>query len=232
MKLFLDTDYRFKNKYLFQKYSLKNLTLERIRRLKQLQGAKEQLAFLLAEYRTLELLDEIYHTKAPKIFGKAGEKPYLVYGNGAEDEISFSRSYGGEYLALAFGRSPLGVDCELLLKRDPLVMEYFFTKKERRFVTESTNPDLVYTVIWTRKESVLKQNGKGLRFPFHKLEMLEDGFSEEALGKIPKGYRGEIKTGSLQKTEGLYLKSFVTEHVILSVAGEARELERIYYEET
>ena len=232
MHIFFSTDYEANRPYLFRNYSRKDLTAERVERMERLREPIQKERFLLAEYITLELLREEFRETEVRIFGKTGEKPVLCKKDGTPGKMTFSRSYGGNHLALAFGNGEkVGIDCEAFLTPDRRVMEYFFTGTERRFVSESRNPSLLYTLIWTRKESCMKYTGEGLSFPFQNLETLEEDFSEKDIRTIPPGFQGNLTFPAPVRTRDVCIRSFIIADTVCSVCGSPSAMDVISYQE-
>lgn len=73
----------------------------------------------------------------------------------------FNLSHGGNYVVLAVGGTPLGVDVEPISERVPTISPRFFHPGEREWLGEKTAPDRFFH-LWTRLESVLKADGRGL----------------------------------------------------------------------
>ena len=84
----------------------------------------------------------------------ADEKPYLC-GNA----LSFNFSHAGEAFAFACSREPVGVDLERPRKMRRGLIERYYSGAERALIASGTDPVL----LWTKKESMLKLRGDGLR---------------------------------------------------------------------
>lgn len=87
-------------------------------------------------------------------------KPYL------EDhpDFHFSISHSGNWVALAFGRHPLGLDIQMIAEKQntPALARRFFTEEEQAYLAEQPDYARAFTRIWTAKESYLKYLGTGL----------------------------------------------------------------------
>lgn len=93
-------------------------------------------------------------------------KPYLT-----DHEIQFNLSHSGRYAACALGEMPLGVDIQLLRSYSPELIRRCFTTAEQRMLMESPEPERTFVQLWTRKESLLKAVGIGLRAPLSGLDV-------------------------------------------------------------
>jgi len=76
--------------------------------------------------------------------------------------IHFNLSHCKEAIACAIGKEPVGIDIERIRHAHDDLLHYVLNEKELLQVSESPTPDLVFTQLWTRKESLLKLTGEGL----------------------------------------------------------------------
>ena len=195
MQIYYCRNFKNENKYLLEQYSIGKLTDERRQRMEQLKNKERKMGFLMAEFQTIEILEKIFCIDNPKIYGVAGKKPYV------ENGPYFNRSYGGEHLILAFHEEkPVGIDLEKITEVYEMVMKYFFTEEEKKYVENAAIPNLAYTTIWTRKESYMKYTGQGMEFQFNMLNTLDY----------------ECPT-----------KSYIIDDCIISVAGEKEIIEKV-----
>ena len=82
----------------------------------------------------------------------------------ADGGIEFNISHADDLVALAFGRTALGVDVEAVRPmRDAVqIARRFFSAEEAERVIEAENVDDVFFTIWTAKEAVVKAIGRGI----------------------------------------------------------------------
>ena len=83
-------------------------------------------------------------------------KPFLKGSN-----IYFNYSHSREYLVIAIGHAPIGVDIEYV-KRSinvPKISRRFFHFSELSFLAESADPHHAFITLWTQKEALIKANG-------------------------------------------------------------------------
>lgn len=94
-------------------------------------------------------------------------KPYII----GYDNFFYNISHSGDYVAIAYGDRPVGVDiehirCGGMRKTDVAVARRCFTDEEYAYVTAD---DELFTErfcrIWTMKESLLKLKGIGVSIP-------------------------------------------------------------------
>lgn len=85
----------------------------------------------------------------------------------------FNLSHGGNYVILAVGGTPLGVDVEPLSERVPTVSPRFFHPGEWEWLGDDLAPDHFFH-LWTRLESVLKADGRGLLWEEREFSVMDD----------------------------------------------------------
>lgn len=71
-----------------------------------------------------------------------------------------SLSHCKEFVAVAVGKIPIGIDLEYGLKYDPNIVRKVFTQDENNQMVSTKNQDLLFTSIWTKKESIFKRLDK------------------------------------------------------------------------
>ncbi len=120
------------------------------------------LRHLLGHFCEKRVLDVIKYDA----FGK----PYL------EGGPSFNLSHSGGYVVCAMASSLfVGIDVEECLpgiEKD--LFESICTSNEWAVAKSQGLPLSLFYNIWTKKEAVLKANGKGLSVPLHQLEVMGD----------------------------------------------------------
>ena len=82
--------------------------------------------------------------------------------------FKFNLSHSGEYVVIALGRRPVGVDVERIDRCNQDVAERFFSSSEVEYLRSlpATEQARAFTTLWTLKESYTKAEGKGLLIPF------------------------------------------------------------------
>lgn len=120
------------------------------------------LCYLLEQLEGKSALDALKYDA----FGK----PYLEHGP------SFNLSHSGLYVVGAIASSAfVGVDIEECCPDvDDDLFESICTSREWALVRAQGLPTSLFYNIWTKKEAVLKANGKGLSIPLHQLEAIGD----------------------------------------------------------
>ncbi|MCY7360184.1 MAG: 4'-phosphopantetheinyl transferase superfamily protein [Rudanella sp.] len=87
----------------------------------------------------------------------------------------FSVSHTGDWVLLAVGQTPLGVDIEFVNPRfiiDDLIPSVL-SAAEQRVLIESTDSHLFFYECWTRKEALVKATGEGITNDFINIPALE-----------------------------------------------------------
>lgn len=115
----------------------------------------------LAAYRLLQkaLLEEYGITEPPVFEYAAGGKPSIA----GHPEIFFSISHCSEAVACIVDDKPVGVDIEHIELLDDETITATMSDEERRAILAARNPVEAFLCLWTRKESLLKLTGEGLR---------------------------------------------------------------------
>jgi 4'-phosphopantetheinyl transferase len=90
-------------------------------------------------------------------------KPLLLRPRG----LHFNISHAGEWVACALADIPVGIDIELAKPVDYRIAESFCTKEEFLFLLQQPEETRLkhFYRFWTRKESYLKADGRGLYLP-------------------------------------------------------------------
>ncbi|WP_299249774.1 4'-phosphopantetheinyl transferase superfamily protein [uncultured Aquimarina sp.] len=98
-------------------------------------------------------------------------KPYF------NNTLKFNISHSGNMVICAMSNSyELGVDTEEIKPISKKDFSNLWTQKELEFIIEDENYNWFYK-LWTRKEAVIKADGKGLNIPLKNLDVLADKVS-------------------------------------------------------
>lgn len=100
-----------------------------------------------------------------------------------KENLWFSLSHSGEWVGLAYGEYPVGLDIESVRGVKEGVAKRFFTADEYEQIRkkEGTEKNSLFFQIWTRKEAVLKAAGTGLTISPERFSVFSD--RAELLGK-------------------------------------------------
>lgn len=84
-------------------------------------------------------------------------KPFLI----GRPCIQFNISHAGRYIACAVADEPVGIDIEIMKPLELRIAERFFASDETEYIMVDNHIYRFYEV-WTKKESRIKWEGKGL----------------------------------------------------------------------
>lgn len=89
-------------------------------------------------------------------------------------DFHFNISHSENAVAVAISDSEVGIDCEKLRNADLRVAKRRFTEKEYAYIIkDSSETDLRFFEIWTKKEAYLKFCGKGLTMPLNSFDVTD-----------------------------------------------------------
>lgn len=143
-------------------------------------GRKEQH---IAAYSLLSaLLYESHGLRCARIAREELGRPYL-----SDYPIQFSLSHcKGMAVCVLGDTSPVGVDVEPLRTLKSRVAQRCFSADELRQLEGAENPDLLFTRLWTLKESYVKAIGQGISFPMRTISFVLD---DAHITETETGYR-------------------------------------------
>lgn len=115
----------------------------------------------LAVYMLLmEGLQKEYGITGPPVFEYLeGGKPVIK----DHPEIHFNFSHSGNVAFCAIDNQPVGADIETPRKITPSLISYTMNEEERAIIESASDQMLTFLSFWTKKESVLKLTGEGIR---------------------------------------------------------------------
>ncbi len=123
---------------------------------------------LLSYVLLLQGLEKYYGVASLKelrlAYNKYG-KPYLI----DYPDLHFNISHCHEVVVCAFANRPIGVDVEGLITYDETLLQKVANIEEYHAITNSKDPRLAFTMLWTKKESYMKMRGIGLVDDIHSI---------------------------------------------------------------
>lgn len=143
-------------------YDAALLSVSRQRREQVLRYRKhgDRLSSLAAYSLLQKALMEEYDIAEPPVFEyAAGGKPGIA----GHPEIFFSISHCSEAVACVVDDKPVGVDIEHIELLDVETIAATMSDEEQRVIYAARNPVAAFAAFWTKKESLLKLTGEGLR---------------------------------------------------------------------
>ena len=102
-------------------------------------------------------------------------KPYL----NNSPHIHFNISHTGHYVACVVADEPVGIDVELIKNVNIKIAKRFFTPDETAYIIEDRRQAYRFYEVWTKKESRIKWEGKGLYKPLPSFSVFE--FDQQCL---------------------------------------------------
>ena len=113
-------------------------------------------------------------------------------------DFHFNISHSENAVVVAISNSEVGIDCEKLRSADLRIAKRRFTEKEYAYITEdSSNTDLRFFEIWTKKEAFLKQNGKGITLPLNSFDVTNNSLDKIFYTYQKDGFFISVRTDSL-----------------------------------
>jgi 4'-phosphopantetheinyl transferase len=125
---------------------------------------------LKAEHETAHFLlntavQELFKTENPVLSYGTYEKPYFR----DYPEIHFNLSHCKGLAVCLISEFECGADVETCRKVRPAVARRVFSPEEQEMLTQSADPDQLFTQLWTLKESYVKAIGRGIGFPMNQV---------------------------------------------------------------
>ncbi|RNA62768.1 hypothetical protein D1631_12895 [Chryseobacterium nematophagum] len=147
-----------------------HLTPQIVKKQMKYKNKESAVSFLLGRlllwYGTIDLLGK--STPLTLCFTK-NEKPYFEQGP------FFNISHSGNYVACAINsKYNIGMDLENTKPICYTEFQDYFTLPEWDYIVDSPSPTQTFYKLWTRKEAVIKEDGKGLGIPLNSFSTLED----------------------------------------------------------
>lgn len=133
------------------------------------QGRRE----CILSFALLQLaLSETFGITDELLFGYAEhDKPYLEN----HPEVFFNISHCREAVACVVDERPVGIDVECFGRYKESLAKHVLSEVELQRVMESSNPDREFTILWTKKEALLKMTGDGVG---HEMKNILTEFSD------------------------------------------------------
>ena len=113
----------------------------------------------------------------PQVLRQQRGKPYFA----GESGVHFSVSHSGEYVAVAFAESPVGIDLQQhrshgdAKARHQKLASRYFHPREQEYVAEDLWEG--FFRVWTAKESFVKRTGRGIDHHHAEICILPQGES-------------------------------------------------------
>lgn len=98
-------------------------------------------------------------------------KPYFK-----DCTLNFNISHSGKYAVVAVSDNEVGVDIEILQKKQNNIADRFFHKSEIDFLNQFSGEeyDFEFTKMWTEKEAYIKAVGSGMSTPLDSFSVTDE----------------------------------------------------------
>lgn len=103
-------------------------------------------------------------------FGEMGKPVFRDY-----PQICFNLSHCTGLAVCLFSETECGVDCESIRKYKPRTAQRVCTPQENAALEAAEDPDILFTRLWTLKESYVKAIGIGISYPLREVGFVIDG---------------------------------------------------------
>lgn len=92
-----------------------------------------------------------------------------------DSRLSFNISHSGEWVVCAISKEyQVGIDLEEKKDIDFCIYTKYFTTQENAMLSSASDKKDTFYFLWTRKEAVIKADGRGLSNPLRTLEVTHD----------------------------------------------------------
>jgi 4'-phosphopantetheinyl transferase len=133
-----------------------------------------------------------------KISHSQFRKPYFK-----DSKLEYNISHSGEFVVCAISNeSPVGIDIEEIKDVDIAEYAFLMSDAEMQYIMEGEDPMLNFYSIWTKKEAVMKADGRGLNIPLRNVVI--DGESANV-----EGTKWALTTIALSKFYSVHLATRV-----------------------
>lgn len=84
-------------------------------------------------------------------------KPFLE-----NSDLFISISHSGNFALVSVSDKLIGCDVQKMTEYNPRIASRFYAENEFEVLEKTDNKDMLFTVMWTLKEAVLKKSGEGI----------------------------------------------------------------------
>ena len=121
-----------------------------------------------------------------------------------DNNLSFNISHSGKYVVCAVSQTyKVGIDVEEVRSVDVESFSSCFSSSEWLYLKKANDPLLVFYQLWTRKEAVIKADGRGLQIPLSDFEVIDHRVSINSCNwfiyelSVSEGYVAHIATNRI-----------------------------------
>ena len=145
---------------------LSSYRLDKLASCRSVQRCRQGIGAELLLIHALRSASEDLHLPLPVAVNPDG-KPYLL-----GSDLHFSLSHSGSFAACALSDHPVGLDLEKRGRMRESLLRRSFSPEEQTLIRSSQDSDLLFTRIWTGKESFVKATGQGILSPLREIQPL------------------------------------------------------------
>ena len=146
--------------------------------LRETYGITEQPSFLIGEHGKPEL--------------SLNSKPLAL--NSKLSTLNFNISHCKQALAVVLSASPVGIDVESVGRYSESLARHVLNDSEFAEVSQSPNPQIPFTRLWTQKEAVVKLTGRGIDDDLPNLLLKYNNVSLHTEEHLAQGYILSVAT--------------------------------------
>ena len=146
--------------------------------LRETYGITEQPSFLIGEHGKPEL--------------SLNSQPLAL--NPKLSTLNFNLSHCKQALAVALSASPVGIDVESVGRYSESLARHVLNDSEFAEVSQSPNPQIPFTRLWTQKEAVVKLTGRGIDDDLPNLLLKYNNVSLHTEEHLSQGYILSVAT--------------------------------------
>jgi 4'-phosphopantetheinyl transferase len=163
---------------------------DRQEKVRKLVHAKSRYVSMMAGFLLQDIAESELGIKPADIQIIRGEngKPSIA----GYPDFYFNISHSGDYVVMAYGNIPVGVDVERLRDKESHIAKRCFTEEEFSYISQTADKHGErFFKIWTMKESYLKLTGQGISVPLNSFCVNPDELaaykkdSEESYQRLP-----------------------------------------------
>ena len=194
-------------------YYIRYMPSELVQKMNAFKFEQDSHRFLLGKLLIIKGIERLGYTDLTLkhlCLGKFN-KPYFACNN----SLNFNISHSGDYVICAISeRYRVGIDLEKIRHIDLMSFTKCFTKKEWVYINGSNNPTQEFYRFWTRKEAVIKADGRGLHIPLLNFEVIKNWITIEA----DRWYVNEIAIADEYvahlATDGKTRNKYIVQHLV------------------
>ncbi len=129
----------------------------------------------------------------------------------AYPHIHFSLSHCACAVGCLLSSVPCGLDIERIRQPRPALVRYTMNEQEQQHIFSSPHPDVAFTLLWTRKEAILKLLGTGIAGADLKGILTSPAMQHVHLRSTDCSPQGYVYTEAWQAEPHIHIKDYILE---------------------